>query len=152
MLGCLACRPGFVKARNTSATQETYYCISCPKNCNTCIVNAETHPVSTKCTSCYSGYKELTSGTCYACGSTPATFGCKTCTELMTCQVCVDGLVLNSSNQCIAETIDDSSSTGFYITICVFLSAAITGLGGLIAYNQYKASVSRAQGLYNAIV
>lgn len=151
VMGCLVCRPGFIKVRNSSASHEDYYCVSCPKYCNTCVVNPDSHPLTTKCTSCYSGYKVLTTGDCYACGSTPATLGCKVCTELMTCQTCVDGLVLNASNQCIAETIDESKSVGMFIVLCVGMSTFIVILGGLISYNLYKASQRNIQGLYSHI-
>lgn len=69
----------------------------------------------------------------------------------MTCQTCVDGLVLNASNQCIAETIDESKSVGMFIVLCVGMSTFIVILGGLISYNLYKASQRNTQGLYSHI-
>lgn len=104
VLGCLVCQPGFLKIRNSTATVESYYCVACPANCNTC--EYDSYSSSTRCLSCYAGFKVLTTGNCYACGSTPATQGCQVCTEVMTCQTCIPGLVLNSTHQCTAESID----------------------------------------------
>lgn len=93
----------------------------------------------------------LTTGNCYACGSTPATQGCKVCTEVMTCQTCISGLVLNSTNQCTAESIDESKNNGIYVVLVIVMSIAIGILNALIGYNHYKKTASQAAGLYSQI-
>lgn len=95
VLGCIICNVGYLKLRNSSQTDEVYYCLGCPRNCVNCTAQSNNGVIQTVCSQCIPGYQELTTGQCFACGSTAATLGCKVCNVTMGCSVCQDGLVLN---------------------------------------------------------
>lgn len=86
------------------------------------------------CSQCIYGYTTLSDGSCFACGSTAATYGCATCSKNKTCTECVPGMVLQKNGSCIAETINNKNSVGFYIVVIVALSVTTAGLIGLAIY------------------
>ncbi len=152
VFGCLVCKPGYIKIRNTTDTDEMYYCMACPANCQTCITQtAQNGSLYTNCTECNFGYTGLITGDCFACGSTPLTFGCQICTPTMSCHVCKSGLVLNSTNQCSAESIDESNANGVFIALIVIFSIGIVLALIMIGYNIYTERSNRSSGLYNQI-
>lgn len=104
-----------------------------------CVAKSDnTGQISTACVECSYGYVLLVTGSCYACGSSKETLGCKVCTPQLTCQTCQPGLSLNSTHQCVAETVDESSNNGMYIVLISIMSTVIVGLAVLIGYNMYK--------------
>lgn len=141
--GCLICNGTYSRVLNAT---NIHYCEKCPQNCLNCTWSGNT----STCFQCLPGFTKATNGSCFACGSTNITYGCAVCYPSATCEICQAGLVLSSSNICVAEIVDQSNDNGFYIVLIVIISVACVGLFGLVIYNQYKKSTEN-QGLYNQI-
>ena len=73
------------------------------------------------------------------------------CIPTMSCHVCKAGLVLNSTNQCVAEAIDESNANGVFIALIVIFSIGIVLALIMIGYNIYTERSNRSSGLYSQI-
>lgn len=104
--------------------------------------------ITLPCQKCQYGYTTLSDGSCFACGSTEETIGCRSCNSDKSCSECGMGMEL-SEGKCVAVELKNRSAAGFFIVVIVVLSVACAGLIGMAIY--WQCNKNEEASLYSQI-